>query len=73
MIIELISRGDVLAKALEQAPGAGVGFVVAAFCPSIGRKIKAAYVAVTLKLAADIKAAEAKIVADGEAAIAKKV
>ena len=71
MIIELISKGELFAKALEQAPGAAVGFVVAAFCPSIGRKVKSWYVAATLKLAADIKAAEAKIVADGTAELKK--
>jgi hypothetical protein len=71
MIIELISKAEVTAKLLEQLPGAGVGFVVAAFCPAIGRKIKAAYEALLLKAAAKLKAAEAKIVADGEAELKK--
>lgn len=71
MIIELISKAEVTAKLLEQLPGAGVGFVVAAFCPAIGRKIKAAYEALLLKAAAKLKAAEAKIVADGTAELKK--
>ena len=73
MYIEFISKAEVMAKAVEQLPGAGVGFIVAAFCPAIGRKIKAGYEAAIVSLAAKIKAAEAKIVADGTAELKKVV
>lgn len=73
MIIELITKAQVTAKLVEQLPGAGVGFVVAAFCPAIGRSIKAMYVKMLTKAVAAIKAAEAKVVADGEAELKKKL
>lgn len=44
---------------------AGVGFVVGAFTPAIGRKIKSFFVKETTVLKADVKA--------DEAAVAKKV
>lgn len=54
--------------------GAAVGFIVGAFMPKIGRKIKAGFVAIAGKIVAAAKAEEAKIeaklVADGQAAIA---
>jgi hypothetical protein len=50
------------AKVVEQLPGAAVGFVVGAFTPAIGRKIKSfltkeatAVKAEVEKLAADVK------------------
>lgn len=52
---------DLAAKALEQLPGAGVGFVVGAFTPAIGRKIKAFITKEDTKLAADLKADAAKV------------
>ena len=50
---------------------AGAGYVLGAFTPAVGRKIKAFFVAEDTKLEARVKALEAKIVADGEAALKK--
>jgi hypothetical protein len=49
---------------LDFAAGAGVGFLVGAFTPAIGRKIKAEFVKLASKLVADAKAEEAKLAAD---------
>jgi hypothetical protein len=48
---------------------AGSGFVIACFCPAVGRKIKSWFVATDTALEARVKALEAKIVADGTAAL----
>jgi hypothetical protein len=56
---------NLAAKAVEQLPGAGVGFVVGAFTPSIGRKIKALFVK-------ESKVVESKVIS-AEASVAKKL
>lgn len=55
---------------LDHATWAGVGFVIGAFTPKVGRGIKAAAVKILTLAAIEIKKAEAKVVADGEAALA---
>jgi hypothetical protein len=55
----------VITKLIEQLPGAGVGFVIGAFTPSIGRKIKALFVKETTKakiaVETEVKAVEKKL------------
>ena len=46
---------------VAQVPAAAVGFVVGAFTPAIGRKIKAFFVKETTTLKADVKADEATV------------
>lgn len=46
---------------LAQIPGAAVGFVVGAFTPAIGRKIKAYFVKETTVLKADVKTEAANV------------
>ena len=46
---------------IAQLPAAGVGFVVGAFTPAVGRKIKAFFVKETTVLKADAKSAEASV------------
>lgn len=46
---------------LTQLPGAGVGFVVAAFLPSVGRKIKSAQVSLARKIVAKADAVAKKL------------
>lgn len=48
---------------------AGGGFIVACFCPAVGRKIKSWFVITDTALAARVAKLEAKIVAGGEAAL----
>jgi predicted small secreted protein len=52
--------------------GAGLGVVAGAFVPALGRKIKALYVKIALKVVAKAKAEEASVAAKLEAE-AKKV
>jgi len=61
----LISKAFVFA----QAPGAAVGFIVGAFMPAVGRKIKALFVKESTAAKVAIKAEAAKVVTD----VAKKV
>jgi hypothetical protein len=49
---------------LDFAVGGGVGFLVGAFTPAVGRKIKSEFVKLATKLVADAKAEEAKLAAD---------
>lgn len=51
----------ILSYIASQLPGAVVGFVAGAFCPSILRKIKALFVKETKALKASAVAEEAKI------------
>ena len=59
--------------AAEEVIYVGSAIVVGAFCPAVGRKIKAAFVKLFTKsesaLEARVKALEAAIVKDGTAAI----
>ena len=50
---------------------AGGGFVIACFCPAVGRKLKAFFVREDTALKARVAALEAKIVADGTAELKK--
>lgn len=47
----------IVSAILEQLPGAGVGFVVGAFCPAVLRKIKAFEVNLAKKIVAKADAA----------------
>ena len=49
------------ATVVASLPAAGVGFVVGAFTPAIGRKIKAAYVKYTQKAESAVKTEAGKI------------
>ena len=51
----------ILSYIASQLPGAAFGFVVAAFAPAVGRKIKALFVKETKALKASAVAEEAKI------------
>ena len=51
----------ILSYVVSQLPGAVVGFVAGAFCPSILRKIKALFVKESTALKASAKAEAAKI------------
>jgi hypothetical protein len=51
--------------------GGGVGFVVGAFTPAIGRAIKSKFVSESKKLIADAKAEETKVAADAKAEVKK--
>lgn len=56
---------------IDFAVGGGVGFVVGAFTPAVGRKIKAAFVSVSKKVVAKEQAAEAALVAKIAAEVKK--
>lgn len=55
----------VLAYLAKQLPGMGIGFVVGAFTPAVGRKIKAFEVSIARKIVAKadgaVKAVEKKL------------
>ena len=51
----------ILSYIASQLPGAAFGFVVAAFAPAVGRKIKALFVKESTALKASAKAEAAKI------------
>ena len=51
----------ILSYVVSQLPGAAFGFVVAAFAPAVGRKIKALFVKESTALKASAKAEEQKI------------
>ena len=49
----------------------GVGFVAGAFCPAIGRKIKAAFVALSKKVVAKAEAEEKALISKIAAEVKK--